>query len=520
MSASQALSAYAKLKERFAQINNLRYAGDILNKDAETVMAPGSGPDRTQQIMALATARNSLISAPEVEHWLNDAERNEATMSVEDCRNLALMRRQWIHEASLPQDLATEIARLESEGQSLHTELRKTGRWEKIKDWYAHSFEVMRAVGKIKQDKLGSASTYEALLDTFSAGVSEAMVSREFDALEKALPPLIREATQRQAMAPAPIPLEGQFPHAQQEELCHRLAERLGFDFNRGVLSVIHGHPSCNGSPDDTRITTGCDETNFLKAVYSAVHEGGHGLFQQNMPKEWRYQPAGDCFAMNIHETQSRIIEVQACHTPEFFQYLEKEAREIFNRPDDPALSAENLERLTNRVTPSLIRIYADELTYPAHVIVRHKLEKAMIEGTIGIDDLPKAWNDNMKAILGVTPPDPSQGCMQDVHWPAGYVGYFPAYTLGDMGASQFFAAACKAKPEIRGEIAKGNFTPLREWLYDNVHSKGSLLTTDELFVGATGETLNAKYYLEHLSRRYLGHPWQNAQDSVASPHP
>ena len=217
-----------------------------------------------------------------------------------------------------------------------------------------------------QRQPLQRGQVYEALLDTFSPGISEAMVSREFDALEKALPSLIREATQRQAVAPAPIPLNGSFPRAEQEELCRRLAGRLGFDFNRGVLNLIHGHPSAGGSPDDTRITTGCDEADFTKAVYSAVHEGGHGLYQQNMPKEWRYQPAGDCRGMNLHESQSRIIEVQACHTPEFFRYLDREAREVFKRPDDPALSAENLERLMNRVTPSLIRIYADELTYPA----------------------------------------------------------------------------------------------------------------------------------------------------------
>ncbi len=511
-------NAYAKLKERFAHIRHLEHIGEILAKDEETIMAPGSGDDRTQQSMTLATVRNALISAPEVTLWLNLAEKGSALLAVDDRRNLSLMRRKWAHETALPADLAAEIARLGSEGGRLHAALRQTGDWSKVKDWYKHAFDVMQTVGVLKKDKLKSASVYEALMDSFSPGLSEATVVREFDALEKTLPALIREATQRQAAAATPLPLSGKFPRAQQEELCRRLAKNLGFDFNRGVFYMIDGHPSAGGSPDDTRFTTDVDENYFLEAVYSTAHETGHALYQQNLPKNWRYQPAGGDLGMAMHESQSRIIEVQACHTPEFFQYLEKEARAVFNRPDDPALSAENLGRLLNRATPSFIRIYADALTYPAHILLRYKLEKALIEGTLAIDDLPQAWNDGMKKLLGITPPDAAQGCMQDVHWPVGDVGYFPAYTLGDMGAAQFFAAACRQKPEIRAEIAKGNFMPLREWLHDNVYSKGALLTTDELFIAATGEKLNAKYYLEHLSQRYLGRPLSGPSPPQQSP--
>jgi carboxypeptidase Taq len=500
-------SAYDKLKERFEKIINIENAGAILAKDAEVFMPKNSSDDRTRQMMALAEVAHELMKAPEVAQWLDAAEKDKNALSPEDLRNLFLMRREWVNRVAIPDELVSEIARLEIEGEKLHTELRKTGDWAKIRDWYAHSFDVMRAVGLAKKDKLGSASVYEALMDGFSPSLSEATVKREFDALEKMLPALISAAAKQQALKPEPIPLTGPFPRAQQEELCRRLVTALGFDFTRGRLDMIEGHPSCGGSASDIRFTTDCDEAYFLEAVFSTVHEGGHALYDQGTPEKWRYQPAGKAMGMALHESQSRIIEIQACHTREFFQYLEKQAREIFKRPDDPALSAENLERIINKTEPSFIRIYADELTYPAHIILRYKLEKALIEGTLAIDDLPQAWNDGMTKLLGITPPDASQGCMQDVHWPDGLIGYFPAYTLGDMGAAQFFAAACRAKPEIKSELANGNFTPLREWLRDNVHSKGSLLTTDELFTAATGEPLNAKYYLDHLSERYLGKP-------------
>ncbi|MCE9506865.1 MAG: carboxypeptidase M32 [Alphaproteobacteria bacterium] len=501
-------NAYEKLKERFEKIINMENALGILSKDAELFMPKNSNGDRTRQMVALAEVAHALIKAPEVEQWLDEAEKNKNALSAEDRRNLHLMRREWVNRTALSEELVAEIARVELEGRDIHVALRKTGDWAKIKDWYAHAFDIKRAVGLAKKDKLGVASVYEALLDDFSPDLSESSVAQNFEMLEKMLPTLIGEAAKRKKSLPDPIPLTGPFPSEQQAELCRRLVTALGFDFAKGRLDLVDGGASCGGSSGDVRFTTNCsNEASFIKAVYSAIHEGGHALYEQNTPEKWRYQLAGKAMGMALHESQSRIMQVQACQTKEFFQFLEKLAREVFNRPDDPALSAENLERLVNKAEPSLIRIAADEVTYPAHIILRCKLEKALIEGTLAIDDLPKAWNDGMTKLLGITPTDAAQGCMQDVHWPTGAIGYFPAYTLGDMGAAQFFAAACKDKPEIKSEIANGNFTPLREWLRDNVHSKGSLLTTDELFTAATGEPLNAKYYLDHLSERYLGKP-------------
>jgi carboxypeptidase Taq len=503
-----AKSAYEKLTERYERVINLNNASAILSKDAEIFMPKGSADDRTRQLMALADTTHGLITDPQVGKWLDEAEREAAGLSSVDRRNLALMRRSWVSEAGLPDELAQEMARLYSEGEKRHTELRKTGDWPKMRDWYAHSFDVMRTVGNIKKDKLGLASVYEALLDSFSPDLSDATVAREFAALEKVLPSLIHEAVERQQKGPQPLPLQGPFPQAQQAVLCRRLTEAMGYDFNKGRMDAIDAHPSTGGSASDVRFTTDCsDESTFLPAVYSTIHECGHALYEQATPADKRYQSVGGSMGMSIHESQSGIMERNAAHTTEFFQFLEKQVREVFNRPDDPALSAQNLALLANRVHPSFIRIEADELTYPAHIILRYKLEKSLIDGTLAIDDLPQAWNGGIKSLLGITPPDNAKGCMQDVHWPTGAIGYFPAYALGNMIAAQLYQAAVKAAPSIPAELAEGNFKPLREWLRQNVHSKGSLLPTDELMAAATGEKLNSKYYLDHLSRRYLGRP-------------
>ena len=511
--------AYEKLKERFEELKHIRNAMSILHKDSETNMAPGSELDRVRQLTVLSAMEHRMLNDPAMTQLLAQAEQDAGQLCKEDQRNLKLMRAE-IENAAMPENLATEIARLESEGRGLHTRLKPTGDWKQIKDWYRYAFDTMRAIGQDKAQRRGFSSPYEALLDTFSPGISAEEVDRELGRMEKALPALIREAADRQKHQDRPVPLTGPFPKEQQQELCRRIVEKMGFDFNRGRFDMIDGHPSSGGTSDDTRFTTDCDEDNFLEAVYSTMHETGHAMYDQNQPKSWRYQPAGGHLGMAIHESMSRIMEIQAGQTPEFFEFLSREAQDVFNRPNDPSLSAENLRKLKQTVNPSYIRIYADELTYPAHIILRHKLEKALVDGTLDIEDLPQAWNDEIKVLLGITPPDASKGCMQDVHWPTGAIGYFPAYTLGDMGAAQLFAAACRDKPEIRDELRHGNFKPLREWLVDNVYSKGALMTPDELLTAATGEELNARYYLDHLSRRYLGRPYTPPGQSKAPEGP
>lgn len=504
-----AQASYDKLKERFAMISGISNAAAILYKEMEITMPGGSSDDRVHQLVAISSTCHHLLSAPEVGQWLSEAQAGRASFSVEDQRNLDLMQNSWVHATAVTTALAGESARVDSEGQHKHSKNYKSGDWSLMKDWYEYAFDVARRIGEAKKDKLGVSSVYDALLDQFSPGLRDAVVTKEFALLEKELPALVNDAVAKQKNEQV-IPLSGPFAFEAQEELCRRVTKAMGFDYDRGRFDLTRDHhPSCGGTQDDTRITGRFEgEDNFLPALYAAIHEAGHGMYEQNAPKSWRYQPAGGTLGMAVHESQSMIWELQAGMSPEFFEYLEKEVRDVFGRPNDPALSAENLQRLMTRVAPSFIRIEADELTYPTHIVLRWRLEKEIMESKLKVEDLPQAFNDGMQKLLGIVPPDNSKGCMQDLHWPTGSQGYFPAYTFGAMGAAQLFNAACKARPELKPEMSKGNFNPLREWLRDNVHSKGSLLTADEMFKAATGETLNARYYLDHLSRRYTGKAW------------
>lgn len=504
--------AYAQLKARFAMMSALGEISGTITKVNEIGASIDSEDAQIRQSMALAAVRNFLIADPNLSAWLDEAEQDAANMPVEDRRNLTLMRERWLADAGLPAQMVEDIARVGSEGEIRHTKNYKGNDWSTMKDWYAHSFDVAKRTGLFLKDKLGVPSSYDALLHTYSPGLRADHIEREFATLKAALIPMIRAAVAKQAAedanGQAPIPLSGPFPAAQQEELCRRIVTAMGFDLTRGRIDAIAGHPSCSGGGDDVRLTTRFEEDDFLNGLYSAIHEAGHGLYEQNTPAAWRYQPAGSSYGMAVHETESMIFERNACKSPEFFRFLEREARTVFSRPNDPALDADNLRKLLYRAQPSFIRVDADELTYPLHVILRFELEKAIIDGKMDVADLPKAWNDAMKNLLGIEPPGPSQGCMQDVHWPCGLQGYFPAYALGAMGAAQLFAAACRAHPDIPKGMENGDFTKLRTWLRDNIHSKGSLLEMDDLFIQATGEKLNARHFLDYLSRSFLGKPY------------
>lgn len=503
-----AAASYQQLKQRFHMIAALEGASGILYMDSMTAMKPGSSDDRSEQMMAIASANHTLITDPAVSDWLDGAEEERQNLSVADAANLSLMRRNWVISTALPEDLVRERTRLQTEGNNLHTAYRDKGDWKVMRPVYENAFRVSREIGDILKDRLDFATPYEALLDQFSPGLELQTIEREFALLEKALPAMIAEAVDRQKKMSSPLPL-GDVPVRLQKKINQSLVRALGFNENKGILYSGDMHPVSGGTPDDARMTTSYAKSDFFDGYYTTAHETGHSLYEQNTPPAWRYQPAGHTLGMDIHESQSMIIQYHACMIPEFVDHLSQAMAHTFNRQGDPALAANNLKKLLFHVVPSLVRVTADELTYPGHIILRFNLERDLISGVLAFDDLPEAWNEGMKKTFGLVPPGPAKGHMQDVHWPTLSIGYFPAYTLGAMGASQFFAAATKAQPEIRSEIGQGDFTGLRGWLNRNVHGQGSLLTPEQLFVSATGEPLNANYYLNHLSRRYLNRDYQ-----------
>ena len=296
---------------------------------------------------------------------------------------------------------------------------------------------------------------------------------------------------------------EGPFPAERQRVLAVRLIEALGFDFDHGRLDESL-HPFCGGIPDDVRITTRYDEDDFTKSLMGVLHETGHALYERGLPTAWRGQPVGRALGMSIHEGQSLLIEMQVCRSAQFMAFAAPVMGEVLGG-SGPAWGAENLRRLYARVAPGFIRVDADEVTYPAHVMVRYRLEKALIEGDLKLAELPAAWNEGMQRLLGLTPPSDREGCLQDLHWYDGAWGYFPTYTLGAMTAAQLFDAAKRDDGAIVDGIGRGDFKPLMAWLGANVHAKGASVPAHELLRQATGRRLDAEVFKTHLRARYLG---------------
>jgi len=509
---SLAMTAYRFLEQRFAHLAAIADAIGILEWDAQTTMPPGAAGGRASQLAALRLLQHQSLTDPAVSDALeraldeSEAQPGDALADPESDdawrrANLREMRRALIQARAVPAALVEASSRAVSACEMAWRQARADNDFAGLRPLLEEVLKRQRELGAARGAVLGL-SPYDALLDGFEPEARADDIATLFDALAAELPELIGRVLEHQARLPEPLALEGPFPEEQQRALGLRLMTALGFDFERGRLDVSL-HPFCGGATDDVRLTTRYQPDNFIRALLGILHETGHALYEQGRPRRWRDQPVGQARGMALHESQSLVIEMQACRTPEFVAFLAPLARASFGGSGD-AWSAPNLLRQFTRVERSLIRVDADEVTYPAHVILRFRLERAMIEGDLALADLPGAWADGLEALLGLRPPDDASGCLQDIHWPSGGWGYFPTYTLGALIAAQLFDAARRDDPALLPGLGQGDFAPLRRWLRRQVHGQGSRLTTAELVRQATGRPLEAGVFLRHLEQRYL----------------
>ncbi len=494
------MTAYQSLEMRFARLGALEEAAAFLQWDSSAMMPPGGAEGRAEQLAVLKVVCHEILTDPAVAALL-DAAEHQNDLGPWQRANIAEMRRRWIHATAVPTTLVAALSKACSACEMVWRKARPAGDFAAVRPELERVLGLVREVAAAKAAALGK-SPYEALLDEYEPGGSTVEIDRHFAELARFLPGLIAAALERQAERAAPQPLPGPFPVAAQRQLGLRLMATLGFEFEHGRLDESL-HPFCGGTPDDVRITTRYDESDFSRALMGVLHETGHALYERGLPAEWRRQPVGAPRGMSLHESQSLLIEMQACRSREFIEFAAPLMREAFGG-SGPAWQPENLYRLNTRVARSLIRVDADEVTYPAHVILRYRLERALIEGDLAVADLPAAWNAGMHELIGVVPPSDREGCLQDIHWYDGAWGYFPTYTLGAMTAAQLYDAAKRADPAVAPAIARGDFTPLLAWLRANVHAKASRYSTGEIVAQATGQPLDPTCYERHLTRRYL----------------
>ena len=407
--------------------------------------------------------------------------------------NVELTYRAWRKARAVPTDLQMAASKAASACEQTWRDARGRNDWAAVAGKLATVVDLTRQKAQALADALGC-EPYDAL--------RRQDIDPLFDELQSALPPLVDQALGRQAQ---PDPLPGPFPLQRQKALARELMEALGFDFERGLLGVSH-HPFCGGVPDDTRITTRYSRSDFLESMFAVLHETGHALYQQGLPKAWRGQPVGEAGGMALHESQSLTMEMQVCRGTAFLDFAAPviQRQLLGAETAAPQWQPDNLAKLATKVERGYIRVDADELTYPLHVILRYRLEAELLGGGLEVAEIPDAWDAAMQDALGLsTAGDFANGCMQDVHWFGGLIGYFPTYTLGAVMAAQLYGAAQQRIAGLDDAIRKGEFDVLLDWQRSRIHSRGCSVPTLQLVAEASGEELASSAFLQHLRRRY-----------------
>ena len=494
------MTAYTRLSARFARIATIGEAQSMLGWDAAAMMPPGGGAARGDQLAVLAGLAHGLMTEAGMEADLAEAE--QAPPGDEwQAANLALMRHAHTRATALPPDLVEAQARANSACEKVWRQARPQSDFPTVAPYLAEVVSLVRQAASAMGPALGL-SPYDALMDGFQRGITAADAAPIFARYEAFLAGALPRVEALQAQRPQPVALTGVFPADRQEGLCRHLSARAGLEFEHARLDRS-AHPFCGGTPTDVRITTRYDESDPVTALMGVLHETGHALYERGLPEAHARQPVGEAAGMAAHESQSLILEMQACRGDAYLSWLGPELHGAFG--GDPApFEPANLSRLWRRVERGLIRVDADEMTYPAHVILRFRLEQAMVSGELQVADLPGAWRDGMQALLGITPPDDARGCLQDIHWYDGGFGYFPSYTLGAMAAAQLMDAARNEVEDLDGAMARGELRPLLTWLRLRVHGQGNRLGFNDLLTAATGKPLDPAGFEAHLTRRYL----------------
>jgi len=462
------------------------------------MMPPNGNEARAAAEAELHTLIHRTRTDPKLAEMLRAAE-DEALNEVERA-NLREMQRDWRGANALPESLVQAKSLAGAKCEHAWRRQRAANDWRGFLENFREVVRLSREEAQLLADDSGL-SRYDALMDRYEPGVRAADIDRIFGDVKQWLPQLIVRVQARQRAETVVVPV-GPFSVAAQRAMNLAVMQRLGFDFDAGRLDES-AHPFSGGVPEDVRLTTRYREDDFLQSLMGTIHETGHARFEQNLPRAWLGQPIGVARSYGIHESQSLSFEMQLARSRGFVGLLAPMLAAHFGA--QAAFEAGNLHRLLTRVKPGLIRVNADEVTYPAHIILRYEIERELIEGEIEPDDIPALWDEKMQALLGIdTRGNYKDGCLQDVHWSDGSFGYFPSYTLGAMYAAQWFAVMRRAVPDLDARIATGDFAPVFGWLKANIWSQASRWETPELVRRASGEALNPAHFRTHLEARYL----------------
>jgi carboxypeptidase Taq len=497
--------SYAALVDHHRTLFHLHHVEAMASWDEAAMLPAGGGDARGEALSTLRGIIHQQATHARLSDLFASAIQESASLAPWQQANLRAMEREWVRATALPQSLVQAMSQAESRSEQAWRKLRPSNDFAGFLPFFREVVRLKREAARALGDKL-ALGPYDALLDEFEPGATAASIAPLFARLRTFLPGIIAKAVEKQANERLAVS-DGPFPHDRQQWLVTQLMRTVGFDFNHGRLDASP-HGFCSSVPTDVRITTSFDAGDYTKAMMGVLHECGHAKYQQNLPREWLDQPVGAGRSTFLHESQSLLLEMQVGRSRAFLEFAAPIIAEAFPAAvaRDPApFQAEGLFLRLTRVRPGLIRGAADEATYPCHIILRFELEKGLIDGSLRPEDVPEAWDASMREMLGISSRgNDRDGCLQDVHWPAGMFGYFPTYTLGALIAAQLFGTIHTAHPDLNDQIRRGDFSLLDGWLRQKIWSQGSFLGGLELVERATGRPLGTEAFERHLERRYV----------------
>jgi carboxypeptidase Taq len=491
--------AYRWLRDNSVETAYLTSAAEVLAWDQRTYLPTAGQAHRAEQMAVMAKLLHERSTDERIGELLAEVEGTDlvSVPGSPEAANVREWRRDFDRSTKIPERLAVELARATAEGETAWERARPESDWNAFEPFLERLLELV----KERAEALGYASEpYDALLDDYEPGETAATLEPVFARLREAFVHII-ERIRSSDVEPDPSLLRGRFPRGEQERFLRRIVGELGYDLEGGRVDVT-AHPFTIGiGPGDVRITTRYFEDFLPAALFGAIHEAGHGMYEQGLPAEHWGTPMASPPSLGIHESQSRLWENLVCRSAGFWRYASPLAASAFE--DLARMDGERFLLAVNDVRPSLIRVEADEVTYNLHILVRFELELALMRGDLTVSDLPGAWVEKMKSCLGVAPDDVASGAMQDVHWAAGLIGYFPTYTLGNIYAAQLYHEASDELGDLQELFSRGEFAPLKNWLRENVHARGGTFPPRELIREVTGAEPDPQFLIRYCEEKY-----------------
>lgn len=506
-------SLFDRLLGAVREVADLEAAAALLEWDQQTGMPAGAAGVRGEQLATVARLAHERFTRPEIGEWLAalapfERQRSEQDPDSFEAALVRVVQREYDRARKLPPQLVHALSKATSQAFHAWVAARRDGRFEPFRPDLERVLDLCRQ----KADRLGwREERYDALLDLYEPGYTAADVQDLFDQLAPGLRALLDRIGARADRIPPDLlrDADGGYPEAAQEALSRRALEAIGFDFGHGRLDrSAHPFTTAIGAPDDVRLTSRYERADFAPSLYAAIHEGGHGLYEQGVPAAMRGTPLASGASLGVHESQSRLWENIVGRSRAFCGFLLPVARQVFAaaaHPDAPLarLDADGLYRAVNRVQPSPIRVEADEVTYNLHILLRFELERRLVRGDLAVADLPEAWNEAMQRYLGFRPAGDAEGVLQDVHWAHGLFGYFPTYALGNLLAAALWRRILSAHPDTEARLAAGDCAGVLDWLRTHVHAHGAKHLPKEIVRRVTGEPLAAAPLLSYLNDKY-----------------